>query len=107
MAVEDQGICEGPARGGLFGDARQGGLCHARIMLYQHVIERPPEIAHEARETHDSARAVLAGRELAEKRTGIKRPGLKADIQAQPPVMGGKNAISRASPSGVSKSTSS
>ncbi len=89
---------ERPARFGFGDDARDLGLGHPGIMLDLERRQTPALVAAEADEGHQRADVDAPGGERARLGGGVEILGLDAHRRPspQPPVIGGKKAISRA-----------
>src|SRR5262245_6905058 len=97
-AVHDQARLQRPACMRLRLDALKFALGHARIVLEHHAGNGFARIvgAHEPREGDDGADIAAAGRQPGDLGADLEVGGLDAHAQGQPPVTGGKKAISEA-----------
>src|SRR5262245_4892697 len=95
VAMHDEARLKREARARLGLDACKFGLGHAGIMFERHRRDRAVLIAHRAGEGDDSADVAPPGLEPRDLGADVEIFPLHAD-HLQPPVTGGKKAISRA-----------
>ncbi len=102
MAVHDDAAGKRPARLGFRGDALDLRFRHARIMLDVQGRERARFVATQTCERHDRADVGPPSRQRIAFGGRVEDVRLDANREHQPPVIGGKKAISRAPAIGVS-----
>ena len=87
-------------------DLGQRLLGHRRVVLELEAGQRAALVAHQPGEADERADVGAAGAQRRELGAEVEVAGLDAD-RHQPPVIGGKNATSRAPASGAARSRSS